>query len=357
MSIHQLSAGSGYDYLTRQVAAFDATEKGHLGLTSYYTEHGETPGLWIGFGMAGIDGLSAGDAVTAEQMRALFGAGRHPLATQQLEQLGAADLTSENIAEATRLGAPFKLYAGEVRPYRVEVAHRIATWHAAGQQRDQPVSAAIRAQVRTEVAREFFRKQHGRDPVDAREIAAIIAKESRPHTQTVAGYDLTFSPVKSVSSLWAVADPHLAAQIELAHQAAVQDALSFIERHALFTRQGRNGVRQVNVTGLVAAAFTHRDSEPGIPTCTPTSLLRTRCRPWTDAGCPSTEGCCSRPRWRSRRPTTPPWSSISVTGWGSVRGSTGPGSGEAAGAGDRRRASGAESTLVDAAGVDQGSAR
>jgi conjugative relaxase-like TrwC/TraI family protein len=198
-------------------------------------------------------------------MRALFGAGRHPLATQQLEQLGAADLTSENIAEATRLGAPFKLYAGEVRPYRVEVAHRIATWHAAGQQRDQPVSAAIRAQVRTEVAREFFRKQHGRDPVDARKIAAIIAKESRPHTQTVAGYDLTFSPVKSVSSLWAVADPHLAAQIELAHQAAVQDALSFIERHALFTRQGRNGVRQVNVTGLVAAAFIHRDPRAGDP--------------------------------------------------------------------------------------------
>jgi conjugative relaxase-like TrwC/TraI family protein len=68
-----------------------------------------------------------------------------------------------------------------------------------------------------------------------------------------------------VSSLWAVADPHVAAQIEQAHQAAVHDALTFIERHALFTRQGRNGVRQVNVTGLVAAAFTHRDSRAGDP--------------------------------------------------------------------------------------------
>jgi conjugative relaxase-like TrwC/TraI family protein len=100
---------------------------------------------------------------------------------------------------------------------------------------------------------------------DAREIAGTIARESRPRTQTVAGYDLTFSPVKSVSTLWAVADPHLAGQIEAAHQAAVQDALTFIERHALFTRQGRNGVRQVNVTGLVAAAFTHRDSRAGDP--------------------------------------------------------------------------------------------
>jgi hypothetical protein len=38
MSIHKLSAGSGYDYLTRQVAALDATAKGHVGLASYYTE-------------------------------------------------------------------------------------------------------------------------------------------------------------------------------------------------------------------------------------------------------------------------------------------------------------------------------
>ena len=266
MSIHKLSAGSGYDYLTRQVAALDATEKGHVGLASYYTERGETPGSWVGSGLGGIDGLNAGDPVTAEQMRALFGAGLHPLAATRLEQLDAADLTDANVRAATRLGAPFKVYVGEVSAFRVEVAKRIATLNTAAKQLgDEPVSPAARAHVRTEVAREFFRKQHGRDPIDAREIAATIAKQSRPRTQTVAGYDLTFSAVKSVSSFWAVADPHLAAQIEVAHQAAVQDALTFIERHALFTRQGRNGVRQVNVTGLVAAAFTHRDSRAGDP--------------------------------------------------------------------------------------------
>ena len=51
MSLHKLTAGSGYDYLTRQVAALDATEKGHTGLASYYTERGETPGVWIGSGI------------------------------------------------------------------------------------------------------------------------------------------------------------------------------------------------------------------------------------------------------------------------------------------------------------------
>jgi hypothetical protein len=40
MSIHKLTAGSGYDYLTRQVAALDATHKGQVGFASYYTERG-----------------------------------------------------------------------------------------------------------------------------------------------------------------------------------------------------------------------------------------------------------------------------------------------------------------------------
>jgi conjugative relaxase-like TrwC/TraI family protein len=146
------------------------------------------------------------------------------------------------------------------------VAKRIATRQAAtGQLGDESVSAALRAQVRTEVAREFFRAEHGRDPIDAREIAATIAKHSRPRTQTVAGDDLTFSPVKSVSTLWAVAEPTVAAMIEKAHQAAVKDALRFIEKHALFTRTGPQGIRQVNVRGLVATAFTQRDSRAGDP--------------------------------------------------------------------------------------------
>jgi hypothetical protein len=215
MSLHKLTAGSGYDYLTRQVAALDSTEKGHTGLAAYYAEQGEKPGVWIGSGMAGIDGLNAGDPVTAEQMRALFGCGMHPLAEQR--QLEGPDLTETDYMAVTRLGAPFKVLDGDVSPFRVEVAKRIAAINeAAGLSGDWPVPAADRARVRTEVAREFFRAEHGREPIDARELAGQIAKDSRPRTQTVAGYDLTFSPVKSVSTLWAVADPTVAAVIERA---------------------------------------------------------------------------------------------------------------------------------------------
>jgi hypothetical protein len=266
MSIHKLTAGSGYDYLTRQVAALDATGKGHVPLASYYTERGETPGAWIGSGLAGIDGLKPGDPVTAEQMQALFGVGLHPLAAQRQQQLQGPDLSSRDYQLVTRLGAPFKIYAHDVPPFRVEVAERIAELNsAAGLPSDWPIPRSERARVRTEVAAELFAADHGRPPQDARELAATIAKHSRPQTTAVAGYDLTFSPVKSVSTLWALAERVVAAQIEKAHRAAVSDALSFIEQHALFSRTGANGVRQVNVQGLVAAAFTHRDSRAGDP--------------------------------------------------------------------------------------------
>jgi TrwC relaxase len=265
MSLHKLAAGSGYDYLTRQVAALDATDKGHAGLASYYTERGESPGVWVGSGMEGIDGLDVGDSVTAEQMRALFGCGLHPLAEVRLQQLEGSDLTGRDFQDVMRLGAPFKII-DDATPFRVEVARRIAALNATiGEPVDASVAAADRARIRTQVAREFFVAEHGRAPSDAAELAGQIAKDSRPRTQTVAGFDLTFSPVKSVSTLWAVAEPAVAAAIEKAHQTAVNDALSFIEQQALFTRTGPHGVRQVNVRGLVGAAFSHRDSRAGDP--------------------------------------------------------------------------------------------
>lgn len=281
MSLHKLTAGSGYDYLTRQVAAMDATDKGHTGLASYYTEKGETPGVWVGSGLGvgdeGIAGLEAGDIVTADHMQSLFGSGHHPLATQRTKDLdlrigrpidgGGVDRPTEaDYKTARQLGTPYKVYENDISPFRVEVAKRIAAINeAAGLPGDWPVPAADRARVRTEVGTEFFRAEHSREPADARELAAAIAKHSRPRTNAVAGYDLTFSPVKSVSVLWAISDPKTAAVIERCHQAAIKDALDFIEAKALFTRRGTNGVRQVDVRGLVATAFTHRDSRAGDP--------------------------------------------------------------------------------------------
>jgi hypothetical protein len=93
MTLHKLSAGSGYEYLTRQVAALDSTEKGRSALADYYSAKGESPGRWVGSGLVGIDGLEVGDVVTAEQMKHLFGTGSHPLTG---EPLGAAYKVYDN---------------------------------------------------------------------------------------------------------------------------------------------------------------------------------------------------------------------------------------------------------------------
>ncbi|MGV8967694.1 MAG: MobF family relaxase [Cellulomonas sp.] len=266
MSIHKLTAGSGYDYLTRQVAAQDATEKGHTSLASYYAAKGEAPGTWIGSGLAGIDGLDEGDEVTAEQMRNLFGAGKHPLAEQLRTAAAGAGLSEREQETATWLGTPFRVYANDASAFRIRVAKEITALNASnGRRSADPVPLADRARIRSQVAAELFREEYGREPADARELAATIAKHSRPRTNAVAGYDLTFSPVKSVSTLWAIADRPVAAAIERAHQSAVKDARAFLESTALFTREGTNGVRQVETRGLVATAFTHRDSRAGDP--------------------------------------------------------------------------------------------
>src|SRR4051794_41834741 len=117
MSIHKLTAGSGYDYLTRQVAVLDATDKGHTGLAAYYSQRGERPGVWVGAGLTGIDGLSRGDPVTAEQMQALFGQGLHPLAVQNRERLAGAGLAEAGYRAGARPRGPVKGFSPHVSPH------------------------------------------------------------------------------------------------------------------------------------------------------------------------------------------------------------------------------------------------
>ncbi|MGY1829048.1 MobF family relaxase [Geodermatophilus sp. SYSU D01180] len=266
MSLHKLTAGDGYTYLTRQVAALDATERGHAGLGDYYSQRGESPGTWAGRGLAGLTGVLAGQPVGEEQMRALFGQGRHPDAERLESEARAAGRSPPEARAAGALGQPFRLYSTAPAGFRARCSQQFAAVNAArGRPRDAPLPAEERARIRTEVARTQFAAAHGRPPGDARELSGFIARASRPATRAVAGWDLTFSPVKSVSALWALAPPKVAAQVEAAHAAAVADTLAWLEEHAAFTRLGADGVRQVETTGLVAAVFTHRDSRAGDP--------------------------------------------------------------------------------------------
>ena len=179
MTLHKLSAGSGYEYLTRQVAALDSTEKGATPLADYYSTKGESPGRWVGSGLVGIDGLEAGDGVTADQMKHLFGTGSHPLTGEPL-------------------GAAYRVYDSTgVDGFNAEVARR-ARVVSTGSTSGKPPYDVV-ARVRSEVAHERFVADHGLGPKTARELSDALARYSRPRQTAVAGFDLTFSPVKSVS--------------------------------------------------------------------------------------------------------------------------------------------------------------
>ena len=51
LSMHKLTVGDGYAYLTRHVAAGDAGLAAGDSLTAYYEQTGNPPGRWIGGGL------------------------------------------------------------------------------------------------------------------------------------------------------------------------------------------------------------------------------------------------------------------------------------------------------------------
>ncbi|ABL81094.1 DNA primase catalytic core, N-terminal domain [Nocardioides sp. JS614] len=264
MSLRKLTAGDGYSYLTRQVAAHDTTEKGHTSLADYYDEKGESPGRWMGSGLTGL-GMNSGQGVTAQQMKALYGLGIHPDAANIEERLAEQGASRAEVEAAIALGKRFPIH-DTASTFNVRVAEAFTAYNAQHRQKwNAPIRPEERARIRTQIGTAMFVEGHGREPQDARELSGFIAKASRQPTSAVAGFDLTFSPVKSVSALWALAPKEVAADIRAAHDAAVVDTLTWLEREVAHTRVGSGGVRQVKVRGLVAAAFTHRDSRAGDP--------------------------------------------------------------------------------------------
>jgi conjugative relaxase-like TrwC/TraI family protein len=82
---------------------------------------------------------------------------------------------------------------------------------------------------------------------------------------TVAGFDLTFRGPKSVGVLFGVCEPETVREIVSAHDAAVAEALGYLEREACVARRGRGGAVTVAGGGFVGAAFRHRTSRAGDP--------------------------------------------------------------------------------------------
>ncbi|MET8520811.1 MobF family relaxase [Nocardioides sp. NPDC004968] len=220
VSMRVMSAGTGYQYLLRSVAAGEGERSLSAPITRYYAEAGTPPGRWLGSGLGALGSgeLSSGDPVTEPQLALLIGLGRDPISGEQL-------------------GRSYPVY-GSVEE---RVARRVAALDGGliGEER-----ASAKARIEAEEA---------------------VVSRRRP----VAGYDVTFSVPKSVSTLWGVADANLQEMILEAHHGAVAEVLDYVEREVAATRTGvaaiNGAVAQVGVRGIIASAFDHWDSRSGDP--------------------------------------------------------------------------------------------
>lgn len=267
MTVHVLSAGSGYTYLTQQVASGDVPRERGMSLTDYYMQHGNPPGRWVG---TGLDQLGVSGRVLEKQMKSLYGLGRHPDADRLEVEALARGATKHEAERAGWIGRAFPTY--EPRPddgFRTALEAAFARF---AQENDRPPEAGIeRDLIRWNVARTLAQQERNdkakgsAGPVSDADVTLWLAKRGQQPRRAVAGYDLVFTPSKSISVLWGLGDPDTREAITKAHTDAWQDTLAWIEAEAALTREGAGGVRQIDTHGLTAVAFDHLDSRAGDP--------------------------------------------------------------------------------------------
>ena len=85
------------------------------------------------------------------------------------------------------------------------------------------------------------------------------------HRRHVAGFDLTLSPSKSVSLIWALGNDHDAREVEAALYAAREEVERYMEANACFVRRGHAGADIEPASGFTGAVFLHRTSRLGDP--------------------------------------------------------------------------------------------
>ena len=120
-------------------------------------------------------------------------------------------------------------------------------------------------EIRFRVGGELYRAQRGIEPTHA-QLRQFIAENSKKHQTAIAGFDLVFTPSKSVSIAWGLGDKQLRKDIEAAHEHAIQDVVRHLENTVIMTRRGHNGIRQIDTkSGVIGTKFRHYDSRAGDP--------------------------------------------------------------------------------------------
>ena len=138
---------SGHEYLTGSVACGDRELEPGESLSDYYTAHGYPPGQWFG---SGAVALGVSGEVTAAQMNALFGEGRHPNADAiEAERITAGESPDEVLA-ATKLGQKLPQHGG-TDELRSKVIDAYKAYNLAN---DRPIGAPIDEETRARIRRD-----------------------------------------------------------------------------------------------------------------------------------------------------------------------------------------------------------
>ena len=85
------------------------------------------------------------------------------------------------------------------------------------------------------------------------------------HSRSVSGFDLTLSPSKSVSLVWALGSAEDARVVEASLYAARAEVERYLEGHACYVRRGHAGASVEPGGGFMGAVFLHRTSRLGDP--------------------------------------------------------------------------------------------
>ena len=240
----------------------------------YYTGVSERAGVWLGSGAAAA-GLSGQlDQVGQAVLRSLLD-GRAPdgrvlvapvIRVDSRGRLPARPLVEAIRARAHQLGVPADALLADPadRAKFTGVAARVDKATRRRAPTLGPAKAGRLAAAAGLDPHDVYRTADGED-----RFATATRFASRRVDARKAGIDVTVSAPKSVSVVFGLGDPEVAAAVRAGHQAAVGEALAYLESVAGHGLRGHQGdgqrAEKIDTDGWIVAGFEHRTSRAGDP--------------------------------------------------------------------------------------------
>jgi conjugative relaxase-like TrwC/TraI family protein len=238
----------------------------------YYTGDGEPRGVWCGSGARALGFAATLDGAGEAALRGVL-AGLGPDGStiagpvwrgDPRGRLPAARLVTAVCEKAAARGVDLATMLGDGG--LLEALQKIEGTAAADLRLPRRPRATVRADVAGQICaavgldpQEVFPAGHGeRGHLDALDFVSARVDVRR------AGLDLTFSAPKSVSTLFGLSDPAIAAEVREAHRTAIEQTVEYLERLCARAARGHHKpgepYKRIDTDGWVAVAFEHRTS-------------------------------------------------------------------------------------------------